>query len=89
MSWINNLKKWFWGELKPELQEPQFEKPKPIEPETTDEGLEDAVKQTVHKKRNLRVVVHPAVEKPVEKKSPTKKSKKPRKPRKPKTENKK
>ena len=41
MSWINDLKKWFWGELKPELQEPQFEKPKPIVPETTGKVLKE------------------------------------------------
>ena len=81
MSWIDDFKKWFWGDLKPE-PEPQFEKPKPIVTETTDEVLGDAVQQTVRRKRT-------AAKKPVEKKSPTKKSRKPRKPRKPKTENKK
>ena len=52
MSWINELKKWFWGDLKPELQEePQFEKPKPQTPETTDEVLEEEVKKKTPRKR--------------------------------------
>ena len=29
MSWFDNLKKWFWGDLKPELQEEPIEKAKP------------------------------------------------------------
>ena len=33
MSWFDDLKKWFWGDLKPELQV------------TTDEVLEEEVKE--------------------------------------------
>ena len=56
MSWINDLKKWFWGELKPELQEPQFEKPKPIVPETTGKVLkeENEIHKTVEKKETVK-----------------------------------
>ena len=57
MSWINDLKKWFWGELKPELQEPQFEKPKPIVPETTGKVLkeENEIHKTVEKKETVKI----------------------------------
>ena len=78
MNWIDNFKKWFWGNLKPELQEPQFEKPKP--PETTDEVLEEVVeKEPEVKKKPARK--RTAAKKPVEKKKST--AKKPRKPKQP------
>ena len=56
MSWIDDLKKWFWGDLKPELQEPQFEKPKPIVPETTGKVLEEEkeIHKTVEKKETVK-----------------------------------
>ena len=76
MSWIDELKKWFWGELKPELQEPQFEKPKP--PETTDEVLEQEVKKKPKRRYTKTGAEMPKAE---EKKEPAKK-KKPKKPRK-------
>ena len=92
MSWWSNVKRWFWGDLKPELQDEPVEKAQPREITTTDEVVEEAVKKTLEKepevkKRKLR-------RKPVEKKEPVKKApakkttekkpaeKKPRKPRK-------
>ena len=78
MSWFDNLKKWFWGDLKPELQEDlgmageePIKKTQPKVIVTTDEVLEEAVKKTLEKK--------PVAKKPVEKK--------PRKPRKKKESN--
>ena len=72
MSWIDEVKKWFWGDLKPELQdEPQFEKPNP--PETTDEVLEQEVK-----KKPKRRYTKTGSEKPQD----SVKKKKPKKPRK-------
>jgi len=85
MSWFDDLKKWFWGDLKPDT-EPQFEKPKPSE--TTDEVLEEAVKKTldkepeVKKKPKRRYTKTGSEKKPVEKKSTAKKPKKPRTPKK-------
>ena len=29
MSWWSNVKKWFWGDLKPELQDEPVEKAQP------------------------------------------------------------
>ena len=67
MSWIDNLKKWFWGELKPELQEEPIERAQPKVITTTDEVLEDEDKQKAVEKKET-----------VKKKKP----RKPRKPRK-------
>ena len=56
MSWFDNLKKWFWGDLKPELQEDlgmageePIKKAQPKVIVTTDEVLEAAVKKTLEK----------------------------------------
>ena len=88
MSWFDNLKKWFWGDLKPELQEEPIEKAKPKEITTTDEVLEEAVKKTLEKEPEVKKR-KPRKKKPVEKKEPAKKTpaKKPRKPRKKKESN--
>ena len=88
MSWFNNLKKWFWGDLKPELQEEPIEKAQPKEITTTDEVLEEAVKKTLEKEPEVKKR-KPRKKKPVEKKEPAKKTpaKKPRKPRKKKESN--
>ena len=92
MSWFDNLKKWFWGDLKPELQEEPIEKAQPKEITTTDEVLEEAVKKTLEKEPEVKK--RKPRKKPVEKKEPVKKApakkttekkpaeKKPRKPRK-------
>ena len=92
MSWWSNVKKWFWGDLKPELQEEPIEKAKPKEITTTDEVLEEAVKKTLEKEPEVKK--RKPRKKPVEKKEPVKKApakkttekkpaeKKPRKPRK-------
>ena len=82
MSWFDNLKKWFWGDLKPELQEEPIEKAQPKEITTTDEVLEEAVKKTLEKE--------PEVIKRIPRKKPVAKrpaEKKPRKPRKKKESN--
>jgi hypothetical protein len=87
MSWFDNLKKWFWGDLKPELQEEPVEKAQPKEITTTDEVLEEAVKKTLEKEPEVKK--RKPRKKPVEKKEPAKKApaKKPRKPRKKKESN--
>jgi hypothetical protein len=72
MSWFDNLKKWFWGDLKPELQEEPSEKPKPKIPETTDEVLEEEVKKKTPRKRT-------AAKKPTKKKPAAKKPRKSKK----------
>ena len=77
MSWWSNVKKWFWGDLKPELQEEPIEKAQPKEITTTDEVLEEAVKKTLEKEpevKKRKPRKKPVAKKPVEKK--------PRKPRK-------
>ena len=77
MSWFDNLKKWFWGDLKPELQEEPVEKVQPKEITTTDEVLEEAVQKTLEKEpevKKRKPRKKPVAKKPVEKK--------PRKPRK-------
>ena len=88
MSWFDNLKKWFWGDLKPELQEEPIEKAQPKEITTTDEVLEETVKKTLEKEPEVKKR-KPRKKKPVEKKEPAKKTpaKKPRKPRKKKESN--
>lgn len=92
MSWWSNVKKWFWGDLKPELQDEPVEKVQPKEITTTDEVLEEAVKKTLEKEPEVKK--RKPRKKPVEKKEPVKKApakkttekkpaeKKPRKPRK-------
>ena len=77
MSWFDNLKKWFWGDLKPELQDEPVEKAQPKEITTTDEVLEEAVQKTLEKEpevKKRKPRKKPAAKKPAEKK--------PRKPRK-------
>ena len=76
MSWFDNLKKWFWGDLKPELQDEPVEKAEPKVPTTTDEVLEEEVK-----KKPKRRYTKTGAEMPKAEKEPAKK-KKPRKPRK-------
>lgn len=87
MSWWSNVKKWFWGDLKPELQDEPVEKVQPKEITTTDEVLEEAVKKTLEKEPEVKK--RKPRKKPVEKKEPAKKTpaKKPRKPRKKKESN--
>ena len=93
MSWWSNVKKWFWGDLKPELQDEPVEKAQPKEITTTDEVLEEAVKKTLEKEPEVKK--RKPRKKPVEKKEPVKKApakkkpaeKKPRKPRKKKESN--
>lgn len=92
MSWWSNVKRWFWGDLKPELQDEPVEKAQPREITTTDEVLEEAVKKTLEKEPEVKK--RKPRKKPVEKKEPVKKApakkttekkpaeKKPRKPRK-------
>jgi len=88
MSWWSNVKKWFWGDLKPELQDEPVEKEQPKEITTTDEVLEEAVKKTLEKEPEVKK--RKPRKKPAEKKEPVKKApakkkpaeKKPRKPRK-------
>ena len=82
MSWWSNVKKWFWGDLKPELQDEPVERAQPKEITTTDEVLEEAVQKTLEnepevKKRKPRK--RTAAKKPVEKKPAEKKPRKPRK----------
>ena len=89
MSWFDNLKKWFWGDLKPELQEDlgmageePIKKTQPKVIVTTDEILEEAVKKTLEKEpevKKRKPRKKPAAKKPAEKK--------PRKPRKKKESN--
>ena len=43
MSWWSNVKRWFWGDLKPELQDEPVEKEQPKEITTTDKVLKEAV----------------------------------------------
>ena len=76
MSWFDNLKKWFWGDLKPELQDEPVERAQPKVPTTTDEVLEEEVK-----KKPKRRYTKTGAEMPKAEKEPAKK-KKPRKPRK-------
>ena len=82
MSWWSNVKKWFWGDLKPELQDEPVEKAQPKEITTTDEVLEEAVKKTLEKEpevKKRKPRKKPAAKKPVEKKPAEKKPRKPRK----------
>ena len=89
MSWFDNLKKWFWGDLKPELQEDlgmageePIKRAQPKVITTTDEVLEEAVKKTLEKEpevKKRKPRKKPAAKKPAEKK--------PRKPRKKKESN--
>ena len=93
MSWWSNVKKWFWGDLKPELQDEPVEKEQPKEITTTDEVLEEAVKKTLEKEpevKKRKPRKKPAAKKEPVKKAPAKKKpaeKKPRKPRKKKESN--
>ena len=93
MSWWSNVKKWFWGDLKPELQDEPVEKTQPKEITTTDEVLEEAVKKTLEKEpevKKRKPRKKPAAKKEPVKKVPAKKKpaeKKPRKPRKKKESN--
>ena len=82
MSWWSNVKKWFWGDLKPELQDEPVEKEQPKEITTTDEVLEEAVKKTLEKEpevKKRKPRKRTAAKKPVEKKPAEKKPRKPRK----------
>ena len=82
MSWWSNVKKWFWGDLKPELQDEPVEKVQPKEITTTDEVLEEAVKKTLEKEpevKKRKPRKRTAAKKPVEKKPAEKKPRKPRK----------
>ena len=93
MSWFDNLKKWFWGDLKPELQEDlgmageePIKRAQPKEITTTDEVLEAAVQKTLEKEpevKKRKPRKKPAAKKPAEKPA----TKKPRKPRKKKESN--
>ena len=76
MSWFDNFKKWFWGDLKPELQNEPVERVQPKVPTTTDEVLEEEVK-----KKPKRRYTKTGAEMPKAEKEPAKK-KKPNKPRK-------
>ena len=76
MSWFDNFKKWFWGDLKPELQIEPVERVQPKVPTTTDEVLEEEVK-----KKPKRRYTKTGAEMPKAEKEPAKK-KKPKKPRK-------
>ena len=82
MSWWSNVKKWFWGDLKPELQNEPVEKAQPKEITTTDEVLEEAVQKTLEKEpevKKRKPRKRTAAKKPVEKKPAEKKPRKPRK----------
>ena len=84
MSWIDELKKWFWGDLKPELQDEPIEKSQPKVPTTTDMASRfDEVLEEEVKKKPKRRYTKTGSEKPkaAEKKEAVKK-KKSRKPRK-------
>ena len=76
MSWFDNFKKWFCGDLKPELQNEPVERVQPKVPTTTDEVLEEEVK-----KKPKRRYTKTGAEMPKAEKEPAKK-KKPKKPRK-------
>lgn len=80
MSWWSNVKKWFWGDLKPELQDEPVEKEQPKEITTTDEVLEEAVKKTLEKEPEVKK--RKPRKKPAEKKEPVKKAPAKKKPRK-------
>ena len=84
MSLFDNLKKWFWGDLKPELQEDlgmageePIKKAQPKVIVTTDEVLEEAVKKTLEKEPEVKK--RKPRKKPVAKKPTEKKPRKPRK----------
>ena len=76
MSWFDNLKKWFWGDLKPELQDEPVERTEPKVHTTTDEVLEEEVK-----KKPKRRYTKTGAEMTKAEKEPAKKNK-PKKPRK-------
>ena len=78
MSWFENLQKWFWGDLKPELQDEPIERAQPKVHTTTDEVLEEEVKKKPKRRYTKTGNEKPKAE---EKKEPAKK-KKPKKPRK-------
>ena len=80
MSWWSNVKKWFWGDLKPELQDEPVEKEQPKEITTTDEVLEEAVKKTLEKEPEVKK--RKPRKKPAEKKEHVKKAPAKKKPRK-------
>ncbi len=85
MSWWSNVKKWFWGDLKPELQDEPVEKEQPKEITTTDEVLEEAVKKTLEKEpevKKRKPRKKPAAKKEPVKKAPAKKKPAEKKPRK-------
>ena len=85
MSWWSNVKKWFWGDLKPELQDEPVEKAQPKEITTTDEVLEEAVKKTLEKEpevKKRKPRKKPAAKKEPVKKAPAKKKPAEKKPRK-------
>ena len=79
MSWIDELKKWFWGDLKPELQDEPIEKSQPKVPTTTDMAsrFDEVLEEEVKKKPKRRYTKTGS-----EKKSTAKKPKKPRTPKK-------
>ena len=82
MSWWSNVKKWFWGDLKPELQDEPVERAQPKEITTTDEVLEEAVQKTLEKEpevKKRKPRKRTAAKKPVEKKPAEMKPRKPRK----------
>ena len=82
MSWFDNLKKWFWGDLKPELQDEPVEKAQPKENTTTEEVLEEYVQKTLENEPDVKIIKPrklTAAKKPVEKKPAEKKPRKPRK----------
>ena len=71
MSWFDNLKKWFWGDLKPELQNEPVERVQPKVPTTTDEVLEEEVKKKP-KRRYTKTGAEKAEKEPAKKKKPRK-----------------
>ena len=77
MSIWTNIKKWFWGDLKPELQDEPVEKAEPKVHTTTDEVLEEAVNKT--RKKEPEVKKRKPRKKPAAKKPAEKKPRKPRK----------
>ena len=86
MSWIDELKKWFWGDLKPELQKPELQE-EPTEkfqtrvPTTDMASRFDEVLEEEVKKKPKRRYTKTGAEMPKAEKEPAKK-KKPKKPRK-------
>ena len=73
MSWFDNLKKWFWGDLKPELQDEPVERVQPKVPTTTDEVLEEEVKKKPKRRYTKTGAEMPKAEKePAKKKKPKK-----------------